>query len=56
MRAWEINPLTGVFVGDLPHFELAEGETLPSNIILTPCPDGFIWPKWDGTKWVEGSV
>jgi hypothetical protein len=24
------------------------------DIIETPCPDGFHFPKWDGEKWVEG--
>lgn len=24
------------------------------NIIITPCPQGFYLPKWDGSEWVEG--
>lgn len=25
-----------------------------ADLIATPCPSGFYWPKWDGAKWVEG--
>ena len=31
-------------------------EELTANTIETPCPDGFILPRWDGTQWVEGGT
>jgi len=27
---------------------------LDKHYIETPCPEGFILPKWNGTEWVEG--
>ncbi len=29
---------------------------LDKHYVTTPCPQGFILPKWDGTQWVEGGV
>lgn len=31
-------------------------ETPDPHYIATPCPDGFIWPRWDGAQWVEGGT
>ncbi len=31
-------------------------EELTEFTIETPCPQGFILPKWNGTEWVEGGV
>ena len=46
---------------------IVDGEEITQNVldengntcfdphyIETPCPDGFILPKWDGIEWVEG--
>jgi hypothetical protein len=30
------------------------GNPIPADLIATPVPGGFGWPKWDGTKWSEG--
>lgn len=29
-------------------------DELTTNTIETACPAGFILPRWDGEKWVEG--
>lgn len=43
----------GLFVEDV----IIKDETeMTSNMIATPCPGGFYWPKWDGITWVEGKT
>lgn len=29
-------------------------DELTGNTVETPCPDGFILPRWNGENWVEG--
>lgn len=41
----------GLFAEDVL---MQDGEETPLDCIETPCPDGFIWPRWDGEKWTEG--
>ena len=41
----------GMFVCDVV---VADKTILTDKHILTPCPNGFYHPKWDGEKWVEG--
>lgn len=40
----------GMFLEDAFVDELTE------FTIETPCPDGFILPRWDGAQWVEGGT
>jgi len=30
------------------------GHPIPPDLIATACPEGFYWPKWDGSQWIEG--
>ena len=40
----------GVFIED------AFVEELTESTIETPCPAGFILPRWDGEQWIEGGT
>ena len=58
----KIDPITGNFIEDVI-FELhptvldAEGNTvLDAQYVEEAPPQGFYWPKWNGTEWVEGGV
>lgn len=33
---------------------LEDEDIVPEDCIETDCPEGFFWPKWNGTKWIEG--
>ena len=48
MKYIRIDLKTGLFIGDVVT------DTPASDLIATPCPPGFYWPKWDGTQWLEG--
>jgi hypothetical protein len=56
IRAWEIDPATGLFVGDLPAHPAAEVGAAWPHIVTVPCPPGFIHPRWDGGQWIEGGT
>jgi hypothetical protein len=43
----------GLFVEDVI---LEDEETTPEDCIETYCPGGFFWPKWNGSKWIEGKT
>ena len=48
----KIDPTTGKFLEDVlfekePPFD-------DGSYISEPVPQGFYWPKWNGTEWVEG--
>lgn len=47
---------TGLFVEDviLDTVPVLDDGTPDPAYIVTPCPDGFYWPCWDGEQWVEG--
>lgn len=51
IRAVEIDPATGLFVGDLPNHP---DDVTGPHIVTTLPPEGFFIPRWDGTQWVEG--
>lgn len=52
MRVAKID-VNGLFVEDV----IIKDETeLTADMVITPCPEGFHWPKWDGEKWVEGGT
>jgi hypothetical protein len=38
----------------IPEIPAVPATPIPTNMISTPVPPGFGWPKWDGSKWVEG--
>jgi hypothetical protein len=40
----------GFYIGDV----LEDSGINPDVMVI--CPDGFIRPKWDGTRWVEGGI
>ena len=44
---------TGLFIEDVI---LQNTDEVPTDCIETPCEEGFILPKWDGEKWVEGGT
>ena len=48
----KIDTTTGNFLEDV----LFENEPTfdDGSYISTPVPQGFYWPKWTGTEWVEG--
>jgi len=46
----KINQTTGLFIEDV------FADKLASDLVATPCPGGFYWPRWDGTQWVEGGA
>lgn len=49
---------TGNFLEDVlfgSHPTLEDGELDPQYIEDAPA-QGFYWPKWNGTEWVEGGV
>ena len=47
----KIDTQTGLFVEDV----LLMDEFMGNNeFIATEVPQGFYWPKWNGTDWVEG--
>ena len=48
----KIDTTTGNFLEDV----LFENEPPfdDDSYISTPVPQGFYWPKWNGTEWVEG--
>jgi hypothetical protein len=48
----EINPATGIFVGDRPDYNGPE----TADIKAGPVPDGFILPRWSAGDWVEGAT
>lgn len=41
---------SGLFIEDVL---LYDNDFIPDNCIITPCPDGFYRPKWDGKQWIE---
>ena len=52
----KIDTTTGNFLEDVlleSHPTLAGGELDPQYIEEAP-KQGFYWPKWNGTEWVEG--
>ena len=54
----KIDTTTGNFLEDVlfeSHPILADGELDPQYVKKAP-PQGFYWPKWNGTEWVEGGV
>lgn len=44
----KINQTTGLFIEDVMT------DTPTDDLIATPVPDGFYWPKWEGKQWIEG--
>ena len=54
----KIDTLTGNFLEDVlfeSHPTLEDGELDPQYIEDAPS-QGFYWPKWNSTEWVEGGV
>ena len=54
----KIDTTTGNFLEDVlfeSHPTLEDGELDPQYIEDAPS-QGFYWPKWNGTEWVEGGV
>ena len=54
----KIDTVTGNFLEDVlfeSHPTLEDGELDPQYIEDAPA-QGFYWPKWNGTEWVEGGV
>ena len=54
----KIDTTTGNFLEDVlfeSHPTLEDGELDPQYIEDAPT-QGFYWPKWTGTEWVEGGV
>ena len=52
----KIDTTTGNFIEDVlfeSHPTLEDGELDPQYIEEAP-QQGFYWPKWNGTEWVEG--
>lgn len=47
----KIDTQTGLFVEDV---FLMDGFMGNNEFIATEVPQGFDWPKWNGTEWVEG--
>ena len=47
----KIDTPTGLFIEDV---FLMDGFTGNDEFINTEVPQGFYWPKWNGTEWVEG--
>ena len=50
----KIDTTTGNFLEDVlfekePPFD-------DGSYISEPVPQGFYWPKWNGTEWVEGGI
>lgn len=52
----KINTENGLFIGDviLDTLQVDELGNPDSQYIAEPVPQGFYWPKWNGTEWVEG--
>ena len=54
----KIDTTTGNFIEDClfeSHPTLEDGELDPQYIEEAPT-QGFYWPRWNGTEWVEGGV
>ncbi|KAA0958276.1 hypothetical protein FQ085_00760 [Planococcus sp. ANT_H30] len=52
----KINTKTGLFIEDVLRNTIPtneDGKTDPQYVDM-PVPQGFYWPKWTGTEWVEG--
>lgn len=47
----KIDTTTGLFLEDVM---LMDGFTGNNEFINTEVPQGFYWPKWTGTEWIEG--
>ena len=47
----KIDTTTGLFIEDVL---LMDGFMGNKEFINTEVPQGFYWPKWNGTEWVEG--
>ena len=47
----KIDTTTGLFIEDVL---LMDGFMGNNEFINTEVPQGFYWPKWNGTEWVEG--
>lgn len=47
----KIDTATGLFIEDVL---LVDGFMGNNEFINTEVPQGFYWPKWNGTEWVEG--
>lgn len=58
MKFCQIDPNTGLFIEDaiLDAAPILEDGTPDPTYITTPCPQGFVWPRWDGNAWVEGGT
>jgi len=41
--------------GDSDHVSYREPDPLPPDLILTPVPQGFDRPRWNGVSWGEGT-
>lgn len=44
----------GVPLWDIAPVAAVPANPIPADMIATPVPSGFAWPKWDGAQWVEG--
>ena len=47
----KIDTTNGLFIEDVL---LMDGFMGNNEFINTEVPQGFYWPKWNGTEWVEG--
>lgn len=47
----KIDTTTGLFIEDVL---LMDGFMGNNEFINAEVPQGFYWPKWNGTEWVEG--
>lgn len=58
MKLHMIDPITGMYLRDVEVGEMAEAEAraLDPALILDPIPEGIEAPRWDGAKWVEGTL
>ncbi|RLJ90113.1 hypothetical protein [Planococcus citreus] len=58
MLLGKIDVLTGMFVEDilLESIPIDEEGIPDPQYIAKPVPQGFYWPKWNGTEWVEGGT
>lgn len=52
-----IDTVTGYYIKDIVSADGNLADKLKGNqVVVQVAPKGFIRPKWDGTKWVEGYV
>lgn len=50
MQYRRIDAITGNFIEDV------FSDSPSPGLIAVPCPAGFILPRWDGERWVEGGI